>query len=39
MLMHKLDISLQPMYNFLSPDEIKDLKDLHRKADKKQRDR
>jgi transposase len=39
MLMHKLDISLQPMYNFLSPDEIKDLKDLHRKADKKQRDK
>ena len=27
------------MFNFLSPKEISDLKDLHRKADKKQRDK
>ena len=37
--MNILDISLQPMVEFLSPKEISGLKDLHRKADKKQRDK
>ncbi len=34
-----LDIPLQPMANFLLPDEITRLKLLHKKADKKQRDK